>query len=307
MINPENPDGSDVAWICDGCGAMLNVQAGFNEDCGEWICTECGYTNTIDASKIYVSETEYQASLKDPYKGLSDEAVLALSKYVDEAVVDGHPDIRLIRDRETGEIRVKKLLSTYDIRIYNFLKDHPVAHMPRILGFYEGDNCLIVIEEYISGRTVDDLMNDGRMTDDLSLSIIKQVCVILYELHNLPKPIIHRDIKPSNIIVSPDSEAYLVDVNVAKLYDPTQTDDTKHLGTENYAAPEQAGYGLHASSTKSDVYGLGVLLNVMLTGKFPKEKVPEGALGDIIKRCISLNAEDRYTVKELMTALNEAG
>ena len=307
LVNPEVPGEGDTFWICDQCGALLNGQDGFTEEHGEWTCTECGYTNPINASEVYVSEAEYQASLKDPYKGLPDDAVLALSGYEDESAVDGHPDIMLIRDRETGEIRIKKLLSTYDISIYTYFKDHPVAHMPRILEFYEGDNCLVVIEEYIAGQTVDELMNEGRMTDDLALSIIRQVCVILDELHNLPKPIIHRDIKPSNIIISPDSAAYLVDVNVAKWYDPAQTDDTKHLGTENYAAPEQVGYGLHASSTKSDVYGLGVLLNVMLTGKFPKEEIPEGNLGDIIKRCISLNADDRYTVKELQAALNEVG
>ncbi len=306
LVNPEVPgDDEGTYWICDQCGALLNKQPGFTEEKGEWTCTECGHTNPINVSEVYVSEAEYQTSLKDPYKGLSDAAVLALSGYEDELTVDGHPDIMIIRDRETGEIHIKKLLSTYDISIYTYFKDHPVAHMPRILEFYEGDNCLVVIEEYIAGQTVDDLMKDGRMTADLALSIIRQVCVILDELHNLPTPIIHRDIKPSNIIVSPDSEAYLVDVNVAKWYDPGQTDDTKHLGTENYAAPEQAGYGLHASSTKSDVYGLGVLLNVMLTGKFPKEEIPEGTLGDIIKRCISLNADDRYTVKELQAALNE--
>ncbi len=305
LVNPEVPGDGDTYWICDQCGSLLNGQAGFTEEHGEWTCTECGYTNPINANEIFVSEAEYQASLKDPYRGLSDEAVLALAKYADESIVDGHPDIIVVRDRETGEIRIKKLLSTYDISIYNYLKAHPVAHMPRILEFYEGDNCLVVIEEFIPGQTVDELMNDDRMTDDLALSIIRQACIILDELHTLPQPIIHRDIKPSNIIVSPNSDAYLVDVNVAKWYDPAQTDDTKHLGTVNYAAPEQAGYGLHASSTKSDVYGLGVLLNVMMTGKFPKEEIPEGTLGDIIKRCISLNADDRYTVKELLAALNK--
>ena len=64
------------------------------------------------------------------------------------------------------------------------------------------------------------------------------------------------------------------------------------------------GYGLSASSTKSDIYAVGMLLNVMLTGTFPKEAKAEGDLWPIIERCISLNAEDRYTAKELIDELD---
>ena len=81
------------------------------------------------------------------------------------------------------------------------------------------------------------------------------------------------------------------------------TDDTRHMGTENYAAPEQVGYGLSASSEKSDIYAVGMLLNVMLTGKFPKEQRPDDDIWGVIERCISLEAKDRYTAKELINKL----
>ncbi len=305
LVNPEVPGDSDTYWICDQCGALLNEQPGFTEEYGEWTCTECGHTNPINMSEVYTSEAEYQAALRDPYRGLADEAVLELSMYEEIENIEGRSDIIRVRDRETGTIYIKKLLSTYDLSVYEYLKEHPISHMPRIIDLYESDNCLIEIEESIPGRTIDELMTDGLIPQNQAIDIMKQLCAILEELYSLPTPIIHRDIKPTNIMITPDAEVYLLDVNVAKWYDPAQTDDTKHLGTENYAAPEQAGYGLHASSTKSDVYGLGVLLNVMLTGKFPKKEIPEGTIGDIIKRCISLNADDRYTVKELLLALNE--
>ena len=303
LINPNNPDDSDVTWICDGCGALLNVQDGFTEESGEWTCTECGHVNKIDTSEIYATEAEYQASLKDPYKGLSDEAVLELSKYEDDSEIDGRVDVRLIHDRESGKSFVKKLLSTYDISVYSYLKDHPVAHMPRIIEFYEGDNCLVVIEECITGRTVEDIMDDGQMTADLAISIAKQLCVILDELHNLLIPIIHRDVKPSNVFVTSEDEVYLLDMNIAKWYDPEKIDDTYHMGTPYYAAPEQAGYGMKASSAKSDIYAIGILLNVMLTGKLPKEQMPEGPIREVITRCISLEADDRFTAGELIKAL----
>ena len=72
-----------------------------------------------------------------------------------------------------------------------------------------------------------------------------------------------------------------------------------------YAAPEQAGYGLTASSAKSDVYAVGMRLNVMVTGKFPKEQRAPGRIWEIVERCIRLSAEERYTDEELMKALDE--
>ena len=301
LINPEID--SDVSWICDGCGTMLNIQPGFNEDCGEWTCTECGFVNKIDSSELYASEDEYQAAMRDPYKGLTDGQILALALYREVENIDERDDIILIEERDSGEHFIKKLLTTYNKSVYDYLKENPVDHMPRIIRLYESDNCLIVIEEYIEGQTVAALIENGALPKNQAVYIAKCVCRILDELHNLPKPIIHRDIKPSNIIVTPDNEVFLLDMNVAKWYDPDKTDDTKHMGTENYAAPEQVGYGLSASSAKSDIYAVGMLLNVMLTGKFPKEQRPEDEMWNIIERCISLEAKDRYTAKELIVAL----
>ncbi len=93
-------------------------------------------------------------------------------------------------------------------------------------------------------------------------------------------------------------------MNAAKWYKPGEKDDTRYMGTRSYAAPEQAGYGLWASSEKTDMYGVGMLLNVMLTGRFPKEERAKGLVWEVIERCISLNAQDRYTARELLAALN---
>ncbi len=303
LINPEID--SDIAWICDGCGAMLNIQPGFGEDCGEWACTECGTVNPIDVSELYLSEDEYQASLRDPYKGLSDEDVLALSMYTDEVPVGGREDIARVRKSDSGVFYIKKLLTTYDRTIYEYLAEHPVAHMPKIVEMYESDNCLIVIEEYIGGRTVAEELAEGPLTEGRTVYITRHICDILDELHNLPKPIIHRDIKPSNVIVTDDDEVYLLDMNVAKWSDPDKTDDTRYLGTEGYAAPEQVGYGLTASTDRTDIYALGVLFNVMLTGKLPKEERAEDPYWTVVERCISLDAEKRYTAAELRAVLEE--
>ena len=303
LINPENPDDSDIVWICDECEECLNIQPGFSQNCGEWKCTRCGFVNKIDESELYTSDDEYRADLKNPYKGLSDSDALELSMYEETERLQGREDVILVREKASGERFVKKNLATYDKSVYEYLLEHPVLHMPRIIALYESNNSLILIEEYIQGTTIAEMLDEGVIGTDTALRIVKDLCLILEELHNRPKPIVHRDVKPSNVIISPDGEVYLLDMNVAKWYQPEQKDDTRYLGTEGFAAPEQVGYGFCASSPKSDVYALGVLLNVMLTGCLPKEKKAEGALWDIIERCISLEADKRYTVRKLLTAL----
>ena len=305
LINPEVDAEDGIAWICDHCGAMLNVQDGFNDQCREWPCTVCGFLNKIDKGKLYVSEDEYQAALRDPYRGLTNEDVLSLSLYQDIGHLADRSDIILVKHRETGERYAKKLLTTYNRSVYDYLLLHPVTHMPKVEALYEGSNCLIVIEEHIEGKTVAELLNDGPLSEEEAIRIARDVCVILKELHALPTPIIHRDIKPSNIIVAPEGDVYLLDMNAAKWYDPEQTDDTRYMGTQYFAAPEQVGYGLTASSARSDIYAVGILLNVMLTGKIPKEQRATGEIWEIIERCISLEAEDRFTAEELIGKLDE--
>ena len=303
LINPQVDADSNIAWICDQCEAMLNVQKGFSEDCGEWKCTECGYVNKIDASELYASDDEYRADLKNPYKGLSDRDALELSLYEDMERIHDREDVILIRDKETGERFIKKILATYDKSVYDFLMEHPIEHMPHIRGLYESSNSLIVLEEYIEGTTIAEMLDEGVIEVNRAIRIIIEICRILDKLHELPRPIIHRDVKPSNVILTPDDEVFLLDMNVAKWYQPEQKDDTRYLGTEGFAAPEQVGYGFSASSPKSDIYAVGMLLNVMLTGNLPKEKRTEGRVWDIIERCISLEADKRYTTRELLTAL----
>lgn len=305
LINPDVDADDDIAWICDHCGAMLNVQEGFDGNDGKWECTECGFVNAIDEVNLYETEEDYIADLHNPYKGLTDEDVLRVTSYVKIKDIDERGHIILVEDRDTGRKYIKKYLTTYDKSIYEYLKENPVAHMPRIEFFAQGSNCLIVVEEYLEGKTVDELIEEGALTRAQALHIAQEVCKILTKLHGLPSPIVHRDIKPSNIIVTAGGEVCLLDMNAAKWYVPDSSDDSRHIGTWHYAAPEQAGYGLKASSAKSDIYALGVLMNVMLTGVVPKEcKAPE-PYWQVIEKCISLEADRRYSAEELLRVLEK--
>ena len=118
LINPEVDADDNIAWICDGCGKMLNIQPGFREDCGVWKCTECGCENKIDPSELYLSEDEYQAAKRDPYRGLSDEEALRLLHYHNEGTIDDREDIISVRHVFTGKPYLEKQLTVYNREIY---------------------------------------------------------------------------------------------------------------------------------------------------------------------------------------------
>ncbi len=80
--------------------------------------------------------------------------------------------------------------------------------------------------------------------------------------------------------------------------------DTHILGTKGYASPEQ--FGFEQTDCRSDIYSVGVLINVLTTGKHIKEKLNEGKLKDIIEKCTSLSPDSRYSsVKELQMDLSK--
>ncbi len=305
LINPELESESGILWQCDNCEAVLNVQKGFSEGCGEWQCTECGYPNKISSRELYRTVDEYEADLRNPFKGLSNKDLLEVSAYQTEEQINGREDIAVVRDPDTGRRYIRKFLTTYEKSIYEHIMAHPIPNMPRIEALYESANCLIVIESYIAGETVEELLANGPLPEKQGLFIAREVCRILENLHGQPVSIVHRDIKPANIIITPENAVFLLDMNVAKWYDPDETDDTRYLGTQYYAAPAQVGYGLSASSVKADIYACGMLLNVMLTGAFPKEKKAEGQAWSIIERCIRLNADERFTAEELRKELEQ--
>lgn len=146
--------------------------------------------------------------------------------------------------------------------------------IPRIIEYLEEDNRLILIEEYISGCSLQDMIDDGKLSLTDIFCYMLELCNILEILHAHSPAIIHRDIKPSNIIITNYNKAVLLDFNAAKYYSE-QEKDTMLLGTQGYAAPEQYGFG--ASSPQTDIYSLGILLKEMTTSINYSDKKNSGS------------------------------
>lgn len=225
---------------------------------------------------------------------------LEISYYNTIATINSAHKIYLVQHRESGKIYVKKILDVYNPHIYKYLMEHPITGIPRLYNIYEEKEQLILIEEFISGVSLQEIINGRTLTLDLIVRFMGELCDILEQLHILNPPIIHRDIKPSNIIITPYNHVVLIDFNAAKYLTDTADHDTVLLGTKGYAAPEQYGFGF--STPRTDIYALGILLKE-LTLALP---VPTGIFDAIIGKCTKMNPYDRMgTVRELKTEIEK--
>lgn len=189
---------------------------------------------------------------------------------------------------------------------------------PQIVELYESgdhDGAPFYAMEYVPGETLATrLSRDRRIPWQETIEVGVQICKALKAAHNAG--VVHRDLKPSNLLLREDGVVKLTDFGIAQVFASGKLTVTGGiLGTAEYMSPEQA-QGKRASK-QSDIYSLGAVLYVMVTGrppfvgktalevaqkhKFaqfdsPKRFVPEIPrwLDDVICKCLSKKPEDRY-------------
>jgi Tol biopolymer transport system component len=132
------------------------------------------------------------------------------------------------------------------------------------------DNLPYFAMEYVEGLPINRYCDARSLSLEERLELFARVCDAVAHAHG--KQIVHRDIKPSNILVTEAGDPRLLDFGIAKLLDPTPgstelTRRSERLLTPEYASPEQIRG--EPVVVASDVYGLGVLLYELLTGRRP--------------------------------------
>jgi eukaryotic-like serine/threonine-protein kinase len=237
----------------------------------------------------------------------------------------GMGEVYLARDTRLGRQVALKLLPprfTEDVqRVQRFRQEARAAsalNHPNILTIHEigevktaGGALHFIATEFIEGRTVRELIRNGRMKLGEALEVAMQVASALSTAH--AAGIVHRDIKPENIMLRPDGYVKVLDFGLAKLgvesgelgignresgireqvdrphsplptsHFPVSTDPWMVLGTVSYMSPEQAR-GLETDA-RSDIFSLGIVLYEMITSHRPFEgKTPS----DVIVALLSL-------------------
>lgn len=180
---------------------------------------------------------------------------------------------------------------TGDCSAYKILRDISFANIAAVFDVSEVENEVTVLEEFVNGVTVADILLNGLYDERGVKHIVKSLCDALTVIHSYG--IVHRDIKPENVMITDNGTIKLIDFDAARLFKNGQSKDTKIMGTAGYAAPEQ--FGLAQSDERTDIFALGVLMNVMLTGEHPSKKLYKGKMTKIIEKCIQLDPQKRYT------------
>lgn len=194
------------------------------------------------------------------------------------------------------------------------LKNLKHSSIPIIYDIEENEDGSYIIEQYLEGDTLKDIVvSGGAFQEDRILQIGLQLCDLIHYLHSVDRPILYIDMKPENILlcnhtlklVDFGSAIYLDDKNVNPIYS----------ATPGYAAPEL--YSKSLVDERCDVYGIGCLLYYMVTGQSITH-YSEGmnhidyygsyskGLKKVISRCLKYQPSQRYaSVKKLSKQLTE--
>ncbi len=210
---------------------------------------------------------------------------------------------------ECRVMRVRNKLSGKDMVVHCFSKPvaayealYPITceNLPLIYDVIDLEDGQIVLEEFVEGLTVAEVMESGRYRYAGARKVLAAVCQALTVLHG--RNLVHRDVKPENVVIGKNGRVVLIDFNASRRISAA-TRDTVVMGTVGYASPEQLGVA--QSDARTDIYAAGVLLNVMMTGKHPSEELAHGRAGSIVRKCTQVNPNDRYpSAVKLAEALN---
>ena len=225
------------------------------------------------------------------------------------AVTTEYDTLRVLKESPRGTVSVvrhKKSGTRYIFRrytgngeVYRRLLPVLCPHLPQIMEAAEQDGQTAVLEEYVQGDTLAELLTGATLTEKEARQVTLGLCKALHVLHAMDA--VHRDVKPENVILR-GSDAVLIDFDAARIYKDESESDTQVLGTTGFAAPEQ--YGIFQSDERADIFSLGVLLNIMLTGKHPSREMVAGKMGRIVRKCTMTAPEQRYqSAQALMEVL----
>ena len=203
-----------------------------------------------------------------------------------------------LRNKITGKDLVLRSFSSA-LAAYENLQNIRCINLPEIYDVLEMDDGQIVLEEYINGITVAQVMETGKYRSSGARKVLLGVCDALTVLHS--RGIVHRDVKPENVMIDKAGRVVLIDFNASRI-ESVASKDTVIMGTVGYASPEQLG--LSQTDARADIYAAGVLYNVMLTGQHPSVTIASGKAGRIIHKCTAVNPNERYqTAAKLRLAL----
>lgn len=198
-------------------------------------------------------------------------------RIVDKIGAGGMGDLYLAEDLRLNRKVVIKFLASIESSVeadrQRFLDEAKAAaaiNHPNIVTIYDTGlykNSPYIVMEYVSGRSLEDIINTGPVKEQQTIEIAVQVCSGLAEIHK--HNIIHCDVKPSNIILDDMGRVRLLDFGIARLIESKNKMGDILSGSVYYISPEQANN--ESLTPATDLFSLGILLYQMAAGRLPFE------------------------------------
>lgn len=185
--------------------------------------------------------------------------------------------------------------------------NHP--QVPRLLDFFEENQQFYLVQEYISGSTLQqEVKRSGPLSEAGVKQFLSEILPLLQYIHS--NQVIHRDIKPANLIRrEQDRKLVLIDFGAVKtqvkapsaLNSSDQTALTNFaIGTPGYAPPEQMAL---RPVYASDIYALGVTCIYLLTGKSPKDLDYNPSTGEMVwQKYVQVSKPFAEVLKKMLEA-----
>jgi eukaryotic-like serine/threonine-protein kinase len=183
-------------------------------------------------------------------------------------------------DDQGGTVAVKILaphLVNRPVIRQRFLKEADLAmrlehpNLVRALAVGEEDGLLFIAMEFVDGESLAEYVaRVGPLPEKAAIHIAVGVARALHKAHR--EGLVHRDVKPDNVLLSRQGHVKLADLGLVKDLDNDQhlTKVDRGVGTPASMAPEQFRDAKFVDQ-RSDIYGLGYVLYVAVTGKLPFE------------------------------------
>lgn len=219
---------------------------------------------TIREAKVHPTG-EIGAVIEGRYviRGFVGEGGMARVYLAEDTTTGGQVALKILRREQAGNrLSRERFLREIDVAA---TLHHP--NIARILDAGERpDRSPFLVLDFLSGEAMGDVLErERRFREPFALELVKEAASALAAAHHAG--IVHRDVKPDNLFLTVDGRLKVVDFGMAKLKEGSVTATGMTVGTVPYMAPEQAL--ADPVDGRTDVYGLGVTMFHMLTGRLP--------------------------------------
>jgi len=222
--------------------------------------------------------------------------------------------IKIVHPQRATEKEIRERILE-EARIASAIQ-HPNVSAIYEVGEYEQRPFIVM--QYVPGRTLKELLENGPLNLQFALSVSIQIADGLAEAHK--QGILHRDLKPANIMVTDGGLVKILDFGLAKRKETPEISvegnegefklesdsfkESSKFGTTAYMAPEQ--FVTRRSSQQSDIFSLGVIFYEILTGRHPFWSPPQADQFQLISEIRSTKPTPPQQIRsEIPDTLNE--